>query len=92
MGIFSNEIVSLFIFLGPHPWHMKVPRLGVKSELQLLAYITATAIWDPSHVHTTAHSNADPLSKASDGTHILMATSQVHFHWARMGTPKIVSF
>ena len=32
-------------FLGPHPQHMEVPRLGVKSELQLLAY-------------TAAHSNA----------------------------------
>ena len=22
-----------FFFLGPYPWHMEVPRLGVKSEL-----------------------------------------------------------
>ena len=22
-----------FVFLGPHPWHMQVPRLGVQSEL-----------------------------------------------------------
>ena len=22
-----------FVFLGPHPWHMKVPRLGVELEL-----------------------------------------------------------
>ena len=22
-----------FVFLGPHPWHMEVPRLGAKSEL-----------------------------------------------------------
>jgi len=21
------------VFLGPHPWHIKVPRLGVESEL-----------------------------------------------------------
>ena len=26
---------------GPHPWHMEVPRLGVKSEPQLLAYTPA---------------------------------------------------
>ena len=32
----------LFFFPQPHPWHMKVPRLGVKSELQLPAYATAT--------------------------------------------------
>ena len=24
---------SFFFFLGPHPWHMEVPRLGVESEL-----------------------------------------------------------
>ena len=31
-------------------WHMEVPRLGGESELQPLAYTTATATWDPSHV------------------------------------------
>ena len=36
-----------FWFLGPHWQHMKVPRLGVELELQLLAYATATVIWDP---------------------------------------------
>ena len=33
-------IVNLFFFfcfLGPYLWHMKVPRLGVKLELQLPA-------------------------------------------------------
>ena len=30
----------LFFFLGPHLWHIEVPRLGVESELQLLAYTT----------------------------------------------------
>ena len=29
-------------------WHMEVPRLGVKSELQLLAY--TAAMRDPSHI------------------------------------------
>ena len=44
-------IFCLFVcFLGPHPWHMEVPRLGVESELQLLAYTTATAARDPSRV------------------------------------------
>ena len=28
-------------------WHMEVPRLGVESELPLLAYTTATATPDP---------------------------------------------
>ena len=39
-----------FCFLGPHPRHVEVPRPGVKSELQLLAYDTATAMQDPSLV------------------------------------------
>ena len=39
-----------FYFLGPHLWHMDVPRLGVESELHLQAYTTATATSDPSHV------------------------------------------
>ena len=29
--------MCVYVFLGPHLRHMKVPRLGVKSELQLLA-------------------------------------------------------
>ena len=36
--------ISFLLFSGPHPWHMEVPRLGVESELQLLAYTTATAM------------------------------------------------
>ena len=29
----QNFIVFYFCFLGSHPQHMEVPRLGVKSEL-----------------------------------------------------------
>ena len=36
-----------FVFLGPNPQHMEVPRLGVKSKVKLLAYTTATATQDP---------------------------------------------
>ena len=42
---FSN-LIFYFCFLGPHPGHMEVPRLGVKWELQLPAYTTATAMPD----------------------------------------------
>ena len=61
----------LFCFLGPHPRHMEVPRLGVKLEPQLLAYTTATATQDPSHVCDLYHSSEqcwilNPLSKARD--------------------------
>ena len=36
-----------FFFLGLHPRHMEVARLGVKSELRLPAYTTGAAMWDP---------------------------------------------
>ena len=42
-----NLFFFFFFFLGPYLWHMEVPRLGVESELQLLAYATAPAMQDP---------------------------------------------
>ena len=49
--------VCLFVFLGVHPQHMEVPRLGVELEPQLPAYYTtATATQDPSHVCDLHHS------------------------------------
>ena len=78
-----------------HPQHMEVPRLGVESEVQLLVYATATAMPDLScfwDLHTSSWQCRifNPLSKAKDQTHILMDTSQVHYHWATMGTPHFV--
>ena len=86
-------LLFVFCFLGPHPRHMELPRLGVESELQLPAYAIATATQDPSQVSDLYHSSQQgwipgPPSKARDQTHILMDTSQVHFHWATMRTPK----
>ena len=73
---------SFLFFLGPHERHVEVPRLGVTSELQPLAYTTATATPDLSHVCDTHHSSQqcqilNPLSEARDRTHILMDPSQV---------------
>ena len=31
--LFVCFLVGWFVFLGPYPWHMEVPRLGVKLEL-----------------------------------------------------------
>ena len=47
---YMNMKLFIFVFLGPHPKHMDVPRLGVESEPQLPAYTTAAATQDPSHV------------------------------------------
>ena len=57
-------------------WHMEVPRLGVKSELQLPAYVTAIAMPDPSHSLQQCQI-PNPLSKASDRTCILMDPSRI---------------
>ena len=40
----------IIFFLGLPLGHMKAPSLGVELELQLPAYITATAILDPGRV------------------------------------------
>ena len=71
---------------------MEVPRLGVKSELPLPAYTTATAMQDPSHIYDLHHSSQqrqipDSLSKARDGTSIPMDARRIHFLQATPGTP-----
>ena len=51
LGVFLVFVLFCFVFLlflGPYPWHMEVARLGVKSELWLLAYTTAIATQDLS--------------------------------------------
>ena len=79
-GAFGSFIFKVFFFfffflpfLGPLPWHMEAPRLGVYQscsrwptpEPQLRRIQAASA------THTTAHGNArfpNPLSKARDRT------------------------
>ena len=68
-------ISFFFLLLGLHWQHMEVPRLRVKSELQLLAYPSATATWDPGHICN--HSLwprwiPNPLSEARDCPPVLM--------------------
>ena len=75
----------VFCFLGPHPRHMEVPKRGIKLELQLLPYTTATATPEPRPVCDLHHSSwqhwiLNPLSEAGDRTCILMDTSQIGFH------------
>ena len=75
-------ILFLCVFLGPRLQHMGVPRLGVKSDLQLLAYSTATETRDPNYVCDLHHSSwqrriLNPLSKGRDRTRNLMVPSRI---------------
>ena len=74
---------------------MEIPRLGVKSELQLPAYARATAVQDPSHVCNLHHSSQQcrilsPLSKDRDCTRNPMVPSQIRFHCTMTGTPSYI--
>ena len=82
-----------YCFLGPHSWHMEVPRIGVELELQLLANATATATLDPRRVCDLHYSSwqyqiLNPLIEAC----ILMDASWIRFHCATSGTPMIILF
>ena len=62
------NIFLFLVFLGLHPRYTEVPRLGVKSEIQPLAYTTGTAMPDPScvcnlHQSSWQHQILNPLSK-----------------------------
>ena len=74
------EIEILLVFLGLHSQHMEVPKLGVKSELKMSAYTTATATQDLSLICNLHHSSGqreilNPLSKARDRTCVLADAS-----------------
>jgi len=69
---FKSKKILYVCFLGPHLWHTEVLRQGVKSELQLPAYDTATATRDLSRVCNLHHSSS---SHTGSLTH--RATAQV---------------
>ena len=84
--------IFIFCFLGLHLQHMKVPRLGVQSEIQQPAYTTATAMQDLSCLCYQHHNSwqcqiLNPLSETRDQTHILMDTIWACYQWTMMGTP-----
>ena len=88
------QLIFFFLlsFLGLHPRHMKVHRLGIKSELQQPACTTAEATPDLSHISDLHHSSRqgrilNPLGKARDRTRDLMVPSRIRFHCATAGTP-----
>ena len=75
---------------------MEIPRLGVESELQLPAYVTATAMQDPSLVCDLHHSSQqcqilNPLSEIRR-TRNLMVPSRIRLHCATTGIPVVGGF
>ena len=82
-----------FFFLQPHLLHIEVPSLGVKSELQLLAYATATVTLDLSYICNLRFSlwqcwiNIPPGNQGSNtlphGHYVAFLT-----YWATRGTPQ----
>ena len=83
-----------FCVFGLQPQHMEVPGLGVKKELQPPAYVTATAMPDPSCIWDLHHSSwqcqiLNPLTEARDRTRYLMVPSRICFCYTMTGTPKI---
>ena len=82
-----EKYLCLSFFLRPHLRHMEVLRLGVESEVHLLAYTTATAraMRDQSRVFSLHHSSQqcrilNPLREARDPTCILMDSIWIHFY------------
>ena len=69
--------VFVFVVLGPHLWHMEVPRLGSNAGQQHSHSHT-----DPSHIHNLCRNLwqcqiLNPSSEAGNRTHIFKDTSQV---------------
>ena len=90
-----RSLYLLFFFLWlfqAAPWPMEVPRLGVKSELYLPVYATATAMQDPSCICDLHWSSRqcrilNPMSEARDRTRVLKDTNRFCYLCAMMGTP-----
>ena len=96
---------SISLFLGPHLWHVEVPRLGVESEMQLPAYATATARPDQRCVCDLHHSLLqcqilNPLSEVRDTSQVchplshkcLHLISRVHGAWKFWALPRSHAF
>ena len=92
--IYVSLFFLFFCFLWLHPQHMEVPRLRVKSELQLPAYATTTArpylscVCNLHRSHSSRQCRIlNPLSEARGWTHNLKVPSQIHFWCTMTGTP-----
>ena len=80
--VLFSFLFLFFVFLGPHPVRMEVPRLGVPSEQQLPVYTTAPATRVPRRIcdlqrSSQQHWILNPRSKARDRTRILIDRRRV---------------
>ena len=59
---FFSFLFCCCCFLGPHPWHMEVPKLGVETEhsCRPMPQPQQFGIWAMSETYTTAHGMLDP--------------------------------
>ena len=89
---FFSFLFFSFVFLGPLTRHVEVPRLGLKSELQLpTPQPQKLGIQATSATYTTAQGNAGSLTLwARPG--ILMGTSGICYCWATVGTLDLSCF
>ena len=65
----ENKTINFFFLFKATPLHMEAPRLGIESDLQLLAYTPATESRDPSHICNLCHKLHEifiPLKEARD--------------------------
>ena len=83
--IMASFFLSFFFFLlfRATPTAYRNSQARVKSELQLPAYITAIAMWEPTSQLTATQ------SEARDRTGILMDTSRIHFVAPPRELPKL---
>ena len=88
--IIIHHVFIISFSMGPHMGHMKVPGLGVDSELQLPAYTTEQHKIRATSACSLHHSSwqgqiLNPPSKGRYQICIFMDTNWVYFHWTTMG-------
>ena len=93
----SHLFLLLLLLFRAVPGAYEFPKLGVESELQLLAYATATPKQDPSHIcdlHCSSRQHQIPnaLSETRDWTYILMDTTWILNALSHKGNSQTFTF
>jgi len=93
--MFSFFVVVAVFFLGPHPWHVKVPRQEFRDRIRAEAAglyrshsNTRSSCIHELHHSSWQHQILNP-SQTSNWSCILMDTSRICYLWATMGTPYV---